>query len=289
VIKIKAINTIQEIDRIAAVEAKTWGMNPGDTVPEHLLLAIAREGGVLLGAYDGARLVGYTMGWLGLVDPDSSLPAARQLKLISHMTVVIEEYRDQRIGYQLKLAQREWAIDQGLDLITWTYDPLESRNGYFNIHLLGCVCDTYLGNYYGEMNDQMNQGIPSDRFRVDWWITDSDLASTDIPKSDSVGTPGIDDELPKERQIAAHDPKYTSTGLISPPERSEILDAPRIFVEIPSDFQEIRLADLDLALSWRIHTRSVFEAYFLKEYQVVDFIFQRSPAPRSWYVLDKKS
>ena len=94
-----------------------------------------------------------------------------QLKLVSHMTGVLAEYRDQRVGYELKLAQRDWALSLGLDLITWTYDPLESRNGYFNVHLLGSVSQTYLRNYYGEMSDQMNEGIPSDRLRVDWWIT----------------------------------------------------------------------------------------------------------------------
>ena len=93
---IKAIDSIREIEQVAAVEAETWGMEAVNTVPDHILAAIAREGGVLLGAYDQDQLIGFTLGWLGTVNQEGHLPAVQRLKLISHMTGVLEAYRDRR-------------------------------------------------------------------------------------------------------------------------------------------------------------------------------------------------
>jgi len=104
---IKPINTPLQIKQVAQVEAETWGLNPSDTVPDHVLTAIAYDGGVLLGAYDRDKLIGFTLGWLGTTSPEDGIIAADYLKLVSHMTGVLDGYRDQRIGYNLKLAQRE--------------------------------------------------------------------------------------------------------------------------------------------------------------------------------------
>jgi predicted GNAT superfamily acetyltransferase len=287
---IKAIKTIDEIKAVAEVEADTWGMRPGDTVPDHVLMAIAREGGVLIGAFEDQHLIGFTLGWLGTVDPENSQPASQQLKLVSHMTGVLASHRDKRVGYKLKLAQRDWALAQGLDQITWTYDPLESRNGYFNIHLLRCVCDTYLRNYYGEMSDQMNEGVQSDRFRVDWWISSQEVEhshrdASDQPQSEklsaskvTLSTKGIN--LPDEQV-------RSSGGFLLPPDDIELVDDTRVLIEIPSDYQAIRQADLDLAVAWRLSTRQVFEGYFSRGYKVVDFVYQKPPKPRSFYVLEQ--
>jgi predicted GNAT superfamily acetyltransferase len=287
---IKAIETIDEIKAIAEVEADTWGMRPGDTVPDHVLMAIAREGGVLIGAYDDQQLIGFTLGWLGTLDPENSLPASRQLKLVSHMTGVLASHRDQGVGYRLKLAQRDWALAQGLDLITWTYDPLESRNGYFNIHLLRCVCDTYLRNYYGEMSDQMNEGVQSDRFRADWWISSLDVERSlrdarDQPRSEISSTSKV--ALADQGVILPDNLARSSGGFLMPPDSIELLGDARVLVEIPPDYQAIRQADLDLANAWRLSTRGVFEGYFSKGYKVVDFVFQKPPKPGSFYVLEQ--
>src|SRR3970282_1162763 len=93
------------------------------------------------------------------------------LKHCSHMLAVLPEYRDQKIGYRLKLAQREAVHEQAVRLITWTYDPLESRNANLNINRLGGIVRTYKRNHYGEMQDGLNAGLPSDRLLVEWWIT----------------------------------------------------------------------------------------------------------------------
>jgi predicted GNAT superfamily acetyltransferase len=262
-------------------------MRPEDTVADHILTAIARDGGILLGAYEGELLIGFTLGWLGTIDPEKEVPASRQLKLVSHMTGVLPDHRDQRVGYKLKLAQREWALKQGLNLITWTYDPLESRNGYFNIHLLGCVCDTYLRNYYGEMSDQMNEGVLSDRFRVDWWIKDRVVKGSLNGTYHQTQPSAAKKSLSSQGKLLPGKPINNPAGFLEPPDRIEQLDDARILVEIPDDFQAIRQTDLGLARAWRLYTRQVFEGYFRREYKVVDFVYQKPPDPQSFYVLEQ--
>jgi predicted GNAT superfamily acetyltransferase len=284
---IKPINTPALIKQVAGVEAETWGMDLGDTVPDHVLTAISKDGGVLLGAYDGDQLIGFTLGWLGTIDQQDGIPAANHLKLISHMTGVLAEFRDQRIGYQLKLAQREWALARGLDLITWTYDPLESRNAYLNIYLLGCTCQTYFRDYYGEMSDDMNQGIASDRFRVDWWITNYQVKNRLAEDKDSLWGHEAFEGLLQSGALLLNPASHNQENLPIPPEMTGIPNHNQLLVEIPPDFQSIRLKDPDLAVAWRCHSRDIFEDLFANGYQVIDLIYLRQDHPRSYYHLEK--
>jgi predicted GNAT superfamily acetyltransferase len=284
---IKPINTPDLIKEVAGVEAETWGMNPGDTVPDHILTAIAHDGGVLLGAYDSEQLIGFTLGWLGTVTTGDEKPASDQLKLVSHMTGVIAGYRDHRIGYHLKLAQRDWALKRDLDLITWTYDPLESRNAYLNIHLLGCTCQTYFRDYYGEMSDEMNQGIPSDRFRVDWWIRSKHVEDRLEDHADNVeGSRAAKAVIPSDGQIL-NPADFGPRAMLIPSEKTDQPLESCILIEIPADMQSIRQQDSDLALDWRFHTRDLFEEAFLGGYQIVDLIYIRGDQSRSYYLLER--
>jgi predicted GNAT superfamily acetyltransferase len=286
---IKPISNPEHIKAVADVEAETWGMKPGDTVPDHVLTGIANEGGVLLGAYDEDRLIGFTLGWLGTVTTEEGIPAVDHLKLVSHMTGVLAGYRDQRIGYHLKLAQRVWALERGLDLITWTYDPLESRNAYLNIYLLGCTCQTYYRDYYGEMSDEMNEGIPSDRFRVDWWIRSGQVEEKLAKSAPSNQDPNLPENIiPADWQIL-NPARHDSVPLPIPSERPEPPQHEQVLVEIPTDIQSIRQQDHALALSWRIHTRDIFEEAFSGSFQIVDLIYIRGKNPRSYYLLEKES
>ncbi|NQS91873.1 MAG: hypothetical protein HQ574_05630 [Chloroflexi bacterium] len=284
---IKPIQTQKEIKEVSRVEAETWGMKTGTTVPEHVLTAIASDGGLLLGAYIEGKLVGFTLGWFATTDPGFKQPASERLKLVSHMTGVLSGHRDQRIGYQLKLAQRQWAIDQGLDLITWTYDPMESRNGFFNMHLLACTCQTYLREYYGEMKDEMNLGIPSDRFRVDWWITNPAVEQR-INQGAQSGNPQQSyEELIQDGFQLLNPVERNAVNFPLPPSQINKISGNKILIEIPADFQIIRQKDPVLALSWRYHTREIFESVFTEEFEAKDFIYQRFESPRSFYLLEK--
>jgi len=281
---IKPINTPLQIKQVAQVEAETWGLNPSDTVSDHVLTAIAYDGGVLLGAYDRDQLIGFTLGWLGTTSQEDGIIAADYLKLVSHMTGVLDGYRDQRIGYNLKLAQREWALARGLDLVTWTYDPLESRNAYLNIHLLGCTSQTYYRDYYGEMSSQMNEGIASDRLRVDWWINSDRVRRCLSPSPDQKIQAGSI-ELYFQGGVQLLNPTKLESGCHLPGDQTISPSKTRLLVEIPADIQAIRQKDREMGVAWRRHTREIFESVFSAGYRVVDFIYNRGETPQSYYLL----
>ena len=171
-ISIKRLTTIQQFHQCEELQRRVWGMSDTDVVPLHLLLTVQKNGGLVLGAFDeGGRMIGCLFGFLGARDA-----TAQQLKHCSHMMGVLEGWRGRGVGYQLKLAQREHALAQGLELVTWTYDPLESLNAALNIGKLGVVCRTYFRDLYGEMEDGLNVGLSSDRFQVEWWVASQRVA-----------------------------------------------------------------------------------------------------------------
>jgi len=285
-IEIRPLETIVEIKMVEDLQREVWGDNDAEIVPLHMLATAAHNGGVLLGAWDAEaeHLVGFVFGFLGTVDPDPRRLAAANLKHCSHMLGVLNGYRDQKIGYLLKVAQRDFVMGQGVRLITWTYDPLESRNAFLNISRLGAVCKTYLPNAYGEMQDGLNQGLPSDRFQVDWWITSSrvqqkvsgDRPPLTLESFTSAGTPILNparfDESGLPRPIG---PSQTPEGLFA-------------LVEIPTDFQSLKAADFALAREWKLSVRNIFESAFADGYIVTDFLTPTLDGQRrGFYVLSQ--
>jgi predicted GNAT superfamily acetyltransferase len=171
---------------------------------------------------------------------------------------------------------------QGLDRITWTYDPLLSRNGHLNIARLGAVCNTYLREVYGEMRDGLNAGLPSDRFQVDWWLN----------------TPRVERRLSRQPrpaltladfQAAEARTLYSPTpvgAFLRPPEHLAQPEGALLLAEIPTDFLQLKAADFELARAWRWFSRELFETCFSAGYLVTDFIFDKSgDRPRSFYIL----
>ena len=148
-IKFRRLEGVEDAAQVEEVQRAVWPGNETEVVPAHALLALSENGGVLIGAFDGDRLVGYVLGFLGTDSQSPDRPAMARLKHCSHMLGVHPDFRDRNIGYQLKIAQREAVVEQGIRLITWTYDPLLSRNAQLNIRRLGTVCSTYKRNIYG--------------------------------------------------------------------------------------------------------------------------------------------
>jgi GNAT superfamily N-acetyltransferase len=132
------------------VQRAAWDSDDIDIVPLHIMLTIARNGGVVLGAFAQDRLVGFVLGFLGTSNRyGAEAPATVKLKHCSHQLGVLPEWQSRGVGYALKVAQREAVLNQGVRLITWTYDPLESKNARLNIAKLGAVCNTYIRDYGG--------------------------------------------------------------------------------------------------------------------------------------------
>jgi predicted GNAT superfamily acetyltransferase len=284
-ITIRSLETQEEFMAAEELQAEIW---PGDRLeiaPRHVLLTVAHNGGLVLGAFDGQQLIGFLFGFLGTDEADASRPAMTRLKHCSHMLGVLPEYRDQDIGYRLKLAQRDFVMKQGVRLITWTYDPLESRNAHLNIARLGAVCRTYMEDVYGPMADALNAGLASDRFQVEWWITSARVQERVQGQRaklvlDSFLSAGADILNPT---IVAPD-----DGLPRPAPRPRAAERMFALVEIPYNFQEIKTHDLALARDWRLQTRALFEAAFAQRYLVTDFFSAfHEGRQRSFYALSQ--
>ena len=145
------------------LQARAWEMEPRGIVPGALIGVIASGGGILLAAYDhdhGSRPVGFVLGLLARRDG--------RLYHASHMLATDPAYQGRGIGAALKRRQREVALAQGLDLMTWTFDPLIARNAHLNLHKLGAISSAYYEDYYGPMDDRFNGGLPTDRLLVEW-------------------------------------------------------------------------------------------------------------------------
>ena len=271
-ITIRPVTTLAEYHACEDLQRRVWAMPDDlDVVPLHLLLTAHKNGGLLLGAFAGEEMVGFVFGFPGLT-------AEGRVKHCSHMMGIAPGWQSAGLGYRLKLAQREFVLGQGLDLITWTYDPLESRNAYLNIHKLGAVCDTYLRDFYGPMTDGLNAGLPSDRFKVAWWIAGEHVRQR---------LAGEAAPLPEE-PFPVLTTRRTAAGLLAPDALVLDADAPTLQVEIPADYQAIKAADPALAQTWRMATRQVFECYFAVGYRVVDFVSRPAAGGRrSLYLLHR--
>ncbi len=270
-IVIRPVQTVDEYHACEALQRRVWAMpDDREVVPLHLLMAVHRNGGLLLGAFDDDRLLGIVFGFPGFT-------ADGKLKHCSHMTGVDPQCQGTGIGFQLKLAQRDSALAQGLDLVTWTFDPLEGRNAHLNFRKLGVVCRAYVRDYYGPLTDGLNAGLPTDRFQVEWWI-----ASERVQQRLAGGTAS-----PRSGPIArANITSHTPQGLLEPGVLELDASAPTVKVEVPADYQTIKSADPSLALAWRQASRQMFESYFAAGYAAIDFVsHQVEGMRRSFYVL----
>ena len=316
---LRILETPLEMEAVEELQRRTWPGSETAIVPAHLLLAAVHNGGLVVGVYAGhayrpfsvrseieplslwetgrevgletdPSLVGFVFGFPGLY----ATPDGPRLKHCSHMLGVHPDFRDQGMGFALKRAQWQMVRRQGIDRITWTYDPLLSRNAFLNIARLGAVCNTYLPNEYGEMRDALNAGLPSDRFQVDWWVNSQRVARRlskkprprlDLAHCLSAGAEIINPTEAWEQGL----PRPASAPL------SYIVGEGRqggegakhriLLLEIPADFLALKATDPSLALEWRLHTRQLFEELFQRGYLVTDFIYLPGSSPRSFYVL----
>lgn len=297
---IRILDRIDEMKAVEDLQALVWPESERDIVPDHMLLTAAHNGGLVIGAYlEDANevmtgLVGFVFGFPGLyLTPDGPRP-----KHCSHMMGVLPKYRDLGIGFKLKRAQWQMVRHQGLDRITWTYDPLLSRNAYLNITKLGAVSNTYLQELYGDMRDGLNLGLPSDRFQVDWWVNSRRVYSRldkkprgqlDLAHFIAGGVEVINPTKVSQDGWSlppAENPAELAANFLNSRESLEPgPSVPMLMVEIPADFMGLKASNPNLALVWRNHSRSLFVNLFERGYIVTDFVYLPGMSPRSYYVL----
>jgi predicted GNAT superfamily acetyltransferase len=285
------IQSIQDNGGYAAVEElqqQIWGASDREIIPGRTMHALQTSGASLLGAYDGRRLIGFVFGVLGTVeDLDGRIDpvAAARLQLYSVIMGVHPDYQGQAVGYQLKLAQREFALRIGVRLISWTVDPLQSRNARLNFSKLGAVCSLYWRNFHGAMTG-INAGLASDRFEIRWWITSQRVKSrVEKPRRPLPFRAFLDGGA-----VLVNESSPGADGLPAPPAAFLQSDAPMLLVEIPADLTAVKRQNMPLAQSWRSHSRALFEHYFAQGYIVTDFVRQppEETAGRSFYLLTQQ-
>jgi predicted GNAT superfamily acetyltransferase len=270
-LSLKRASKIQDYLDCMDVQRKAWGMSETLVVPLHVMRPMNEKGGLIMNAYDRAgEAVGTTICLLGKHEG--------KLILYSHMTGVIPEYQNRGVGRALKLKQREYALKEGYGLICWTFDSMQSVNNWFNLNRLGALAKTYYINYYGDMEDKLNVGIPSDRFLAEWWIR-SPRVRTRIRSTPS--TSKVDESLianPTKPEHGIRVPTGETT-----PARSET-----ILVEIPYNYDKLRDINKTILSEWREQTRRLYARLFKARYVATEALLDKSGYPRSFVKLERR-
>jgi len=162
-IEIRALHTHDEFVEAVALQQSIWGFDEVELLPVRLFVTATKVGGQAFGAFDGSRMIGFCLAIPGI-------KTGGKCYLHSHMLGVVKEYRDSGVGRLLKLEQRKEALGRGIDLMEWTFDPLEIKNAYFNMERLGAIVRRYVLNQYGTTTSKLHSGLPTDRCVAEWWM-----------------------------------------------------------------------------------------------------------------------
>jgi predicted GNAT superfamily acetyltransferase len=160
---------LEELEACVRLQIETWGYNDGDVIPKRMFIVAQRIGGQVMGAFEGQEMVGFAMSLPG-VKAGKAPGESPFAYLHSHMLAVKPDYRNAGIGRRLKLYQRNEALGRGIGLMEWTFDPLEIKNAFLNIHRLGVIVRSYTPNFYGVSSSRLQGGLPTDRLHAEWWM-----------------------------------------------------------------------------------------------------------------------
>lgn len=161
-IRTERLRSLEQFEECVAIQSATWQYAPQELFPRRAFLLAERLGGHVLGAYDGDTLIAFNVAYPG--------HRSGHAYLHSQMLAVLPQYRNAGVGRSLKLAQRDIALADGFDLIEWTYDPLEIKNAFLNLHRLGAISRRYVRDFYGPSSSPLQGGLPTDRLYAEWWI-----------------------------------------------------------------------------------------------------------------------
>jgi len=251
------IRDVEGIDETRAVEAlqnEVWGMDDRDITPITHLVAVKRAGGQLIGAFDGATMVGFVYGFVGF---EHGQPIHH-----SHLLAVKPAYRNHDLGYRLKLAQREAVLAQGIRRVTWTFDPLQSANAHLNFRKLGATSDSYKVDFYGAGTSSFLHRIGTDRLWLTW-----DLDSERVRRR-------VQDDGPAPAEPPGDLPALVRTAADGAPEELDLrpgLAGQRAIIEIPDDINGVGREQPERAARWRELTRRAFCEAIATGFVVEDF------------------
>lgn len=240
-IEIRNCHTLAEYEECLRLEQVTWGT--GILVPTAIFVVAQETGGQIIGAFASREMVGFTLALAGIHEGKPSLH--------SHMTAVLEPYRDRGVGRALKFFQRQDALSRGIHLVEWTFDPLELKNARFNLMRLGAIIRRMIPNCYGITDSPLHMGMPTDRLVAEWWL-----------------------DSPRVNRIASG---HGDSGAKSP-------DAVRI--SIPSNIADLRTSERATAERIQTDVRREFEDYFAQSFVATSI---ESTAMTAGYILQPQA
>ena len=255
-IVIRDLESFDDLCQVKAVEKEVWGMADDDSLPMTLAIACKAAGSIFVGAFDGDKLVGFAFGIFGREHGQTTIH--------SHMLAVLERYRQHDLGLKLKHAQRERALGLGIREMTWTYDPLQSRNAHFNFAKLGIVSDTYKVDFYGPETSSVLHRNGTDRLWVRW-LLDSRRAGDRIAGKDTRA-----ETLDALRHLAPL-VSFNGDGRPARADLAESLGRQRASIEIPGEILDVERTDMGLAREWRAATRWAFMEAIGAGFYVAEF------------------
>jgi chorismate synthase len=275
-ITIRDLRTIDDLNQLRAVEKEVWGMADDDAIALTLAIALKAAGNIFVGAFEKAKsekeksekekhekdrldrekMVGFAFGFLGREHGVTTIH--------SHMLAVLDAYRHLDLGAKLKQAQRERALAIGIHEMTWTFDPLQSRNAHFNFAKLGVVSETYKVDFYGPETSSMLHRNSTDRLWVRW-LLDSRRVRDRI-----AGKNGRSETVDALRLLAPL-VRFDGKGKPVRAELGEALARERVSIEIPGDILAVEHADMALAREWREATRWAFRESLKAGFFVAEF------------------
>ncbi|WP_236714646.1 GNAT family N-acetyltransferase [Nonomuraea pusilla] len=253
VVAVRELHELADFGRVCALFQSIWGHGPGeDPISVEMMRAMSHAGNYVAGAFEGDRLVGASVGFF-----------AAGNALHSHVTGATA---GRGVGLALKRHQRDWALERGLERITWTYDPLVRRNAYFNLVKLGARPTEYLPRFYGEMADAINGGDESDRVLAVWELSAPHVEA--LVRGEPYEPPAVDGSAVALAGEGGHPAVRPS-------------DAATVLVAVPEDVERLRRADPGAAKAWRLAVREVLGGLLEAGGRVTGF------HDRAYYVVER--
>ncbi|ODS32145.1 MAG: hypothetical protein SCARUB_02747 [Candidatus Scalindua rubra] len=274
-ITFKQLKTLEELKPCEKLQDAIWEFNQIDTIPSRFMLVLCKHGGFAMGAFDGDMMIGFVFG----------VPAIHygRPSQHSHMLAVLPEYRDQNIGFKLKIAQREDALSRNIDLITWTFDPLLSKNAHLNLNKLGVIACSYEINLYGEeTSSKLHSGLGTDRILAEWWLVSDKVKFIIDGQAQEV------EKKPPAKGLKINRTERDEQGLLIPVESDLTLTNDVLLLEIPDDIDKMKDLNIQIARKWREQVQEILIHYFNTGYYINHLNVEREKdIRRTYYVLER--
>ncbi len=274
-ITFKQLKTLEDLNPCEDLQEAVWKFNKSDIIPPRFMRVLCKHGGVAMGAFDDDIMIGFVFG----------VPAIHygRPSQHSHMLAVLPEYRNHNVGYKLKIAQREEALSRNVDLITWAFDPLQSKNAHLNINKLGVITCSYDINLYGEASSsKLHSGLGTDRLLAEWWLV-SDKVKTIIDGHTHDAVKKL-----SAKGLYINRTEHDEQGFLVPVEPDLSLTDEVLRLEIPANIDEMKVSNIETAHRWRELIQKAFLHYFDAGYYVNSLQVEREGNTRRvFYVLER--